>query len=33
MLIIQLGVQDIILGYKWAAKIRVLINCKNRQLI
>ena len=33
MLVIRLKGQDIILGRKWAAKIRVLINCKNRQLI
>jgi hypothetical protein len=33
MLVVQLRGQDIILGYKWAAKTRVLIDCKNRQLI
>jgi hypothetical protein len=33
MLVIQLKGQDIILGRKWAAKTRILINCKNRQLI
>jgi predicted N-acyltransferase len=33
MLVIKLGGQDIILGRKWAAKTRVLINYKNRQLI
>jgi Fe2+ transport system protein FeoA len=30
MLVVRLGGQDIILGRKWAAKIGVLINCKNR---
>jgi hypothetical protein len=30
MLVIRLGGQDIILGCKWAVKIGVLINCKNR---
>jgi hypothetical protein len=29
MLVIRLGGQDIILSYKWAAKIGVLIDCKN----
>jgi hypothetical protein len=33
MLVIRLGGQDMILGRKWAIKIGVLINCKNRQLI
>jgi hypothetical protein len=33
MLVVRLGGQDMILGCKWAAKIGVLINCKNRQLI
>jgi hypothetical protein len=33
MLVIRLGGQDMILGRKWAIEIRVLINCKNRQLI
>jgi hypothetical protein len=33
MLVIRLGGQDIILSRKWAVEIRVLINCKNRQLI
>jgi hypothetical protein len=33
MLVIRLGGQDMILGYKWAVKTRVLIDCKNRQLI
>jgi hypothetical protein len=30
MLVVRLGGQDMILGRKWAAKIGVLINCKNR---
>jgi hypothetical protein len=33
ILVIRLRGQDIILGRKWAAKTRVLINYKNRQLI
>jgi predicted N-acyltransferase len=33
MLVIRLRGQDIILGRKWAAETRILINCKNRQLI
>jgi len=33
MLVIRLKGQDMILGRKWAAKTRVLINYKNRQLI
>jgi hypothetical protein len=33
MLVIRLGGQDMILGRKWATEIRVLINCKNWQLI
>jgi hypothetical protein len=33
MLVVRLRGQDIILGRKWAAKTRVLIDCKNRQLI
>jgi hypothetical protein len=30
MLVVRLGGQDMILGCKWAAKIGVLIDCKNR---
>ena len=33
ILVIRLRGQDMILGRKWAAKTRVLINYKNRQLI
>ena len=33
ILVIRLRGQDIILGRKWAVETRVLINCKNRQLI
>jgi hypothetical protein len=33
MLVVRLGGQDMIFGCKWAAQIRVLINCKNKQLI
>jgi hypothetical protein len=33
MLVVKLKGQDIILSRKWAIKIGVLINCKNRQLI
>jgi hypothetical protein len=33
MLIVWLGGQDIILGYKWATKTGILINYKNQQLI